>query len=82
MLKCDLPVEVWMNERDDFLCRNLLEKSLPGVSCRLLSNSVSGFASKFYALLSTTFSDVVFMDADNVPVRNVNEVSCERQTAC
>lgn len=73
-LKNNLPIEVWMNERDEYLCKNTLEKYLMSVTCKFLSNSVSGFSSKFYALLSTTLTDVLFMDADNIAVRDVNEI--------
>jgi hypothetical protein len=44
------------------------------VQCRQFDNSVIGFASKFYALLYTDFEEVLFMDADNLPVRDVGEV--------
>ena len=39
-----------------------------------MPDSVRGFTSKFYALLATTFTDVVFMDADNLAVRDVTEI--------
>jgi hypothetical protein len=44
------------------------------ITCLALPNSVRGFASKFYSLLSTKLTDVLFMDADNIAVRDVNEV--------
>eukprot|EP00605_Chrysophyceae_sp_TOSAG23-4_P001781 GSChrysophyteH1.ASY1.ANO1.1970.1 assembled CDS len=43
-------------------------------SCYALPSGVKGFASKFYALLGTQLTDVIFMDADNIAVRDVNEV--------
>ena len=42
--------------------------------CRSLPLKSSGFASKFYALLGTHFTDVLFMDADNIAVRDVNAI--------
>ena len=49
-----------------------VENLINSVKCKKLPNFVQGFTSKFYALLYTTFSDVLFMDADNVAANNVN----------
>ena len=86
LLNVSLPVEIWVNERDHRLCSKIFsEISFPSygtpvnsgggnadVHCMKLQNSVRGFASKFYALLYTSFTDVLFMDADNVAVSDVN----------
>jgi hypothetical protein len=45
-----------------------------GARCKRLPDEVSGFASKFYALLSTKLRQVLFVDADNLVTRDVNEV--------
>lgn len=37
-------------------------------------HSIIGFSSKFYALLSTRLTDVVFMDADNLASRSLHEI--------
>lgn len=45
-----------------------------GVKCMNLPNFVRGFTSKFYSLLYTSFTDVLFIDADNVAVGDVNSI--------
>jgi Mannosyltransferase putative len=45
-----------------------------GVKCMKLPNFVRGFTSKFYTLLYTSFTDVLFIDADNVVVGDVNSI--------
>lgn len=74
MTNCSLPVEVWVNTVALIACRRTLETMLPGTRCRQLSDSIQGWASKFYALLYTNLDDALFIDADNVPVRDVNEI--------
>lgn len=88
LLNVSLPVEIWVNEKDHRLCSKIFsEISFPsygtsirsgeqnaGVQCMKLQNSVRGFASKFYSLLYTTFTDVLFMDADNVAISDVNSI--------
>ena len=49
-------------------------RQLGVTTCRALPPHANGFASKYYALLGTQFTDVFFMDADNLAVRDVNEV--------
>lgn len=44
------------------------------VACKRLPNFVKGFTSKFYALLYTKFTDVLFIDADNIVVGDVNTI--------
>ena len=39
-----------------------------------LPNFVHGFTSKFYALTLTGLTDVLFMDADNIAVGDVNQI--------
>jgi len=93
-LKVSLPVEVWVNEADMDICKEVFESSgafeflfegqepmpapesdaLGTTRCRSLPSAASGFASKYHALLGTKFTDVFFMDADNLAVRDVNEV--------
>lgn len=74
MTNCSLPVEVWVNRVALTACRRTLESMLPGTRCRQLSDSIQGWTSKFYALLYTNLDDALFIDADNVPVRDVNEI--------
>ena len=44
------------------------------VACRILPEKILGFTSKFYALLGTGFTDVLFLDSDNVMVRDASEL--------
>ena len=44
------------------------------VTCRILPEKIKGFTSKFYALLGTEFTDVLFLDSDNVMVRDASEL--------
>ena len=82
LLNVSLPVEVWVNARDEVLCRRVFHASgaaalgvgLGPLACRALPNAVSGFASKFYALLGSDLRHALFVDADNLAARDVAEV--------
>ena len=76
MTNCSLPVEIWVTRSALPPCRQVIEQLLPNTRCRQFTASVevSGWTSKFYALLFTNLDDALFIDADNVPVRDVNEV--------
>jgi Mannosyltransferase putative len=50
-----------------------------GVQCLKLPNFVRGFTSKFYTLLYTSFTDVLFVDADNVAVGDVDSIFDSRE---
>jgi hypothetical protein len=82
-----LPIEIWVNGRDMTLCEGVFnpnkmfsslkispEAATAPITCRALPNYVKGFASKFYALLSTSFTDAFFMDADNIAVEDITEI--------
>ena len=70
-----LPVEIWINGRDETVCKAIFHApGNGGGECKSLPDSVSGFASKFYALLSTQLNHVMFIDADNMAARDVNLV--------
>lgn len=71
MLNVSLPIEVWVIRLDLQMCQRTVGQ-LHLVYCYSLPNTIKGFASKYHALLSTKFTDVVFMDADNIAVRDVN----------
>ena len=66
-----LPIEVWVVKFDLKKCLKTVGQ-LPLVNCYTLPNHIGGFASKYHALLSTKLTDVMFMDADNIAVRDVN----------
>jgi hypothetical protein len=82
MLKTTLPVEVWVSKHDMKYCNAMLSLStnVPDIVlshnavCRQLPDIVGVYSYKFYALLSTAFSDVVYLDADNIPLRNIEEI--------
>ena len=42
--------------------------------CKILPDIIGSYSYKFYAVLSTSFTDVLYLDADNIPLRNVNEL--------
>ena len=89
LLNLTIPVEIWVNQRDYDICQivftalpfpiiisnTVTDLTHPGkVSCMKLPNFVHGFTSKFYALSSTELTDVLFMDADNIAVSDVNQI--------
>lgn len=88
LLNVSLPVEVWVNARDEALCSRIFHPPLSAserlettaqlllgpTACRALPDTVTGFASKFYALQSTALRHVLFVDADNLAARDVTEV--------
>ena len=43
-------------------------------TCHPMAAQATGFAAKFHALLGTALTDVLFMDADNIAVRDVNQI--------
>jgi len=80
LMNVSLPVEVWVNDRDHKLCVSIFstvqypQATSGGVECYKLPNFVQGFTSKYYALLYTTLTDVLFMDADNIAAGDVNTI--------
>jgi ADP-heptose:LPS heptosyltransferase len=77
-LGCRLPIELWhLGEKEmDARMRNLVAPF--GVACvdavktnrRYQARCIQGWALKPYAILHSKFQEVLFLDADNVPVRN------------
>lgn len=71
-----LPIEVWVKdqseEREDW-CTELAKE---GVACRRLSDYMDtellehGYQLKISAILFSSFEQILFLDADNVPVRS------------
>jgi hypothetical protein len=99
-LNVKLPIEVWANQEDMDVCKDIFEsegafeflnndeapmsiedthKKIGVTICQALPSGVHGFASKFHALLRTSLTDVLFMDADNIAVRDVNEIFDSKQ---
>lgn len=71
-----LPVEVWMkNEEEEKLgwCDELAQE---GMACRRMSDYIDvsrmkhGYQLKINSILLSSFEEVLFLDADNVPIRN------------
>lgn len=73
---CTLPVEVWMKDRQEEKpgwCKELRNE---GMVCRRLSDYMDvsklehGYQLKINSILLSSFEQVLFLDGDNVPVRN------------
>lgn len=74
---CHLPIELWVSEAE--LVRTpsmrdsleLLQKRFSDVHVqRIKDPSVYGFNTKIHAVYHSSFENVLFLDADNVPVRD------------
>jgi len=79
---CVLPVELWMSSKEEYEPQ-LCDEKLPSfdVTCRLLSDvfhnaktwqsqAIAGFQYKIFALLFSSFDEVLFLDADVVAIQN------------
>lgn len=75
-----LPVEVWMkdhSEEKQGWCQELLRE---GMACRFLGDYMDvdalkhGYQYKIFTILFSAFEQVLFLDADNIPVRNPDTV--------
>lgn len=71
-----LPVEVWMKDEKEEKpgwCKELAQE---GMACRRMSDYMDvsfmehGYQLKINSILLSSFEQVLFLDADNVPVRN------------
>jgi len=77
-----LPVELWMSSKEEYepqLCTDILPTL--NVTCRLLSDvfhnattrqsqAIAGFQYKIFAILFSSFDEVLFLDADVVAIQN------------
>lgn len=77
---CKLPVEVWMKDKEEEKpgwCDELRDE---GMACRRLSDYMDvsklehGYQLKINSILLSSFEQVLFLDGDNVPVRNPDKV--------
>jgi alpha 1,2-mannosyltransferase len=75
-----LPVEVWMKDEKEEKpgwCKELEEE---GMVCRRMSDYMDvsfmahGYQLKINSILLSSFQQVLFLDADNVPVRNPDRI--------
>ncbi|DBA91081.1 TPA: hypothetical protein ACH3X1_016046 [Trebouxia sp. C0004] len=80
-LQCDLPIEIWHIAGEiDAHTKAVFETSFSGVTCRDATTlpypshhkpaSIKGYALKAFALYATSFTEVILLDADNLPVLN------------
>ncbi|TYZ68777.1 hypothetical protein PybrP1_008318, partial [[Pythium] brassicae (nom. inval.)] len=76
-LNCSLPIEIWYlasemggNATSNAVLRALVSDFAPLSLVAVADPDVTGFNSKVHAILHTNLSDVLFLDADNVPVRD------------
>lgn len=71
-----LPVEVWMKDKTEEKKGWCKELAKEGMVCRRLSDYIDvkflehGYQFKILTMLFSSFEQMLFLDADNVPVRN------------
>ncbi|KAG7392030.1 hypothetical protein PHYBOEH_006506 [Phytophthora boehmeriae] len=77
VLQCRLPIEIWFHVDEigaDYALLAPLQQlaiSVGGISFHQIYNPrAKGFLSKVFAIYNSYFDRVLFLDADNVPVRN------------
>ncbi|EDO18083.1 hypothetical protein Kpol_1045p70 [Vanderwaltozyma polyspora DSM 70294] len=85
-LKINLPIEVFippMDEGDDELCNTLLPKY--NAKCIFLSDflpedkinediKIDGYQTKVVAIAASSFKNVLLLDADNYPIKNIDDI--------
>lgn len=75
-----LPVEVWMKDQTEEKPGWCDELEQEGMACRRMSDYMDvsfmkhGYQLKINSILLSSFEEVLFLDADNVPVRNPDGV--------
>ena len=82
-LQMNLRIEIWIMRYDYKFCKKTLG-TLVNVYCLSFPKDIiktkdatqyqQVFATKFYALLLTKLRHVIFMDADNIAIRNIHEI--------
>lgn len=78
VLVCRLPIELWFRKQEMQLypeafteLQKLSNQMGRGITLRAIAEfGVAGFATKVYAIYHSVFESVLFLDADNVPVRD------------
>ncbi len=77
---CSLPVEVWMKDGKEEKAGWCDELKDEGMVCRRVSDYMDvsklehGYQLKIYSILLSSFEQILFLDGDNVPVRNPDGV--------
>lgn len=80
-LQCHLPIEIWhLTGEIDTHTKAVFETSFNSVTCRDATTAtypshhksadIRGYALKAFALYATSFTEVILLDADNLPVLN------------
>ena len=67
---CKLPIEIFTDSVSLRICKQVFVTQFTDVSCFVLPKHISGFTSKFYAIASSSFSEVLFLDADTILLQN------------
>lgn len=74
---CTLPIEVWYLQSEmaravkkQGLLGRMVDKFAPMQLRPIEDNQITGFATKVHAIYHSSFESVLFLDADNVPVRD------------
>lgn len=75
-----LPVEIWMKDKQEEKpgwCKDIMQD---GMVCRRLSDYMdtnameSGYQLKVNSILFSSFEQILFLDADNVPIQNPDSI--------
>lgn len=76
-LNCSLPIEIWFLETEmggnatgNVVLQALVSNFAPLSLVAVTDPDVTGFNSKVHAILNTNVTEVLFLDADNIPVRD------------
>lgn len=67
---CPLPIEIFTDSISTRTCKEIFVTQFVNVTCNVLPKHISGFTSKFYAIASSSFSEVIFLDADTILLQN------------
>ncbi|DAZ97703.1 TPA: hypothetical protein N0F65_009602 [Lagenidium giganteum] len=80
---CVLPIELWYcNEEmkiDNKVLQKILRDSGPATAHEISEPEVTGFATKIHAIYHSHLDSVLFLDADNVPVRDPTYLFSSRE---
>ena len=80
LLGSTLPVEMWFKDSAEMKPGWCEEIAQEGIACRLLSdymdvsNFTQGFQFKSASLFFSSFQEVLYLDADSIPVRNPDTI--------
>jgi alpha 1,2-mannosyltransferase len=74
-----LPMEIWMMDHSEYDLDFCDEARFLGAKCRLISDfvgdgEISNFQLKAFAILLSSFAEVLYLDADNFPLRSVDDI--------